>query len=136
MIYEKALAEHKRLEEKINELEIKIRELPEGRLFCVRNGKHYKWYRSADNKQVYIPKRERKLAEQLAVKKYLSYLVAEMKQEKIALEFYLRHHKTELKQSEKMLTDMPEYQELLVPYFKPLSEELKEWMNEFPFGLP
>ena len=130
MIYEKALAEHKRLEERINELERKIDELPDGRLFCVRNGGYYKWYRSDGNKQIYIPKRERTLAEKLAVKKYLSYLVNELKQEKMALEFYFRHHKTELKQSEKMLTDMPEYQELLSSYFSPLSEELKKWMNE------
>jgi len=32
--------------------------------------------------------------------------------------------------SEKMLTDMPEYRELLLPYFRPLSEDLENWMNE------
>ncbi|MBQ8279784.1 MAG: hypothetical protein IJZ23_08105 [Roseburia sp.] len=29
-----------------------------------------------------------------------------------------------------MLTEMPEYQELLAPYFKPISQELIDWMNE------
>ncbi len=130
MIYQNAIEEYQRLKERIDEMERRIAELPEGRLFCVNNGGYYKWYRSNGDNQTYIPKKERKLAEQLAVKKYMSYLVKEYKQEKTALEFYLRHHNTEIKPSEKMLTDMPGYQELLAQYFCPLSVELKNWMNE------
>ena len=57
MIYEKALAEYQRLDEQIGEMERKIAELPEGRLFCVNNGGHYKWYRSDGHNQFYIAKK-------------------------------------------------------------------------------
>jgi len=124
------LTEYLRLDEQISKIERKLAEFPDGRLFCVNDGGHYKWYRSEGDKQSYISKKERALAEKLAAKKYLTYLLKEYKQEKSALEYYLRHHKKEMSKSEKMLTDMPEYQELLLPYFRPLSEDLKNWMNE------
>lgn len=130
MIYEKALAEHKRLEEQIKELEKKLRDCPEGKLLCAKNGKHYKWYQSDGHEKIYIPKRKRYLAEQLAVKKYLLNQIRDLKGEKIAIEFYLRHHKESTGNVEKMLTDKPEYKELLASYFKPISEELEEWVNE------
>lgn len=129
MIYEKALAEHKRLEEQIKELEQRLKEYPEGKLFITRNGKRYKWYQTDGHTQVYLPKKERCLAEQLVAKKYLSCQLDEMKQEKKAIEFYLRHHNNS-NQADRMLNELPGYQELLVPYFKPISEELSEWANE------
>ena len=129
MIYEKALAEYNRLEEQINELEQKLKEFPEGKLFITRNGNRYKWYQTDGHTQVYLSKKERGFAEQLAVKKYLSYQVDEMKQEKKAIEFYLRHHNNS-NQADKMLNELSGYQELLLPYFKPISEELSDWVNE------
>ena len=129
MIYEKVLKERDRLELKMIEIEKQLKELPEGKLFCVSNGKYYKWYCSDGHNQVYIPKRERKLAEKLAIKKYLLYLYKELKQEKDAIDFYLKHHKEGMKKSEKMIIDMPEYSELLLPYFQPLVEEYRQWMD-------
>ena len=46
MIYEKMLVEYLRLDEQISKIERKLAEFPEGRLFCVNDGGHYKWYRS------------------------------------------------------------------------------------------
>ena len=51
-----------------------------------------------------------------------------MENEKIALSFYLRHHSSN-KKSEQLLTSPSEYQQLLAPYFTPLSQELSNWMN-------
>ena len=62
--------ESKRLEEQIKSLQSQIESFPEGKIICTPNGNTYKWYRSDGHKSVYIPKSERKLAEQLAVKKY------------------------------------------------------------------
>ena len=73
-------------------LHSKIESLPEGKIICTPNGKGYKWYRSDGHKSVYIPKSERKLAEQLAIKKYLQQIEVDCIQEKQAIDFYLRHH--------------------------------------------
>ena len=130
MIYEKMQAEKKRLEKRIAKLEQQLKEYPEGKLFVTRNGKRYKWYQTDGHTQVYIPKKERELAEKLAIKKYLSYQLDEMKQEKSAIEFYLRHHKNISNRAESMVAEMSGYQELLLPYFKPISEELNDWTKQ------
>jgi len=131
MIYEKALKERERLETKMAEINILLEDLPEGKLIITRNGKRYKWYRSDGHLQEYISKKERGLAERLAIRKYLSYKLNELKHEKKAIEFYLRHHNNNLSEAEQMLNASSEYRELLLPYFKPLSEELVEWQNAF-----
>lgn len=123
------LAEHKRLEEEIASVEAQLRELPDGKLICARNGARYKWYSSDGQNQTYIPKRNRKLAEQLALKKYLTSLLADLQHEKDAIEKYLRCHNTHISKTESMLTEIPEYHSLLSPHFKPLSQELHEWMT-------
>ena len=130
MIYEKALAEYKWLEKRIAELEQQLGGCPEGKLFISRNGNRYKWYQTDGHTQVYIPKKQRSLAEKLAVKKYLSYQLEAMKQEKSAIEFYLRHHSNISNSADSMIAEVPGYQELLLPYFKPISEELNDWMNQ------
>ena len=115
--------ENRRLDERIKWIESQLEELPEGKLICKRNKTRYKWYCN----QKYISKKDRKLAETLATRKYLEHLHEDLLHEKHAIEFYIRHHKEG--SAEKMLTQMPEYQELLKPYFKVLSEELHEWQK-------
>lgn len=132
MIYERMLAEHKRLNEKLNTLKSQIQAFPEGKIFCTRTENRYKWYHSDGHTQTYIPKKERNFAEQLAIKKYLSHQYQDILHEKKAIEYYLRHHNSSSNYAQRMLTDMPEYQELLSPYFKPFSQELLDWMH-FPY---
>ena len=119
--------EKRRLEEQIKQIESQIEHLPEGKIICKRNEKRYKWYHSKNGKLIYIPKKNKKLAEQLAAKKYLMHLHEECTQELNAINYYIRHHKG--KKTEEMLTEMSEYQKLLMPYFKTLSEELDEWQK-------
>ena len=73
-LYEHMLSEHKRLEEHITSLESQLNTLPEGKIFCTHNGHLIKWYHSLNDKPIYIPKKNRKLAEQLAVKKYFGLM--------------------------------------------------------------
>ena len=127
MVYEQALKEKKKLEQQINLLQQQIKQLPDGKIFCTHYGKYTKWYQSDGKTQTYIPKKERPLAEQLALKKYLSLQLENFQQEKLAIEYYLRHHDTNAEQAEKSLYYTPAYKELLSPYFKPLSQELLEW---------
>lgn len=126
-IFQRMCLEKQRLEEQIKLVESQLNEFPEGRIICKRNEKRYKWYHSQNGKLTYISKKGRKLAEQLAAKKYLTHLYEDLIHEKNAIDYYIRHHKEGA--AEKMLTQMPEYQELLMPYFKVLSQELYEWQN-------
>ena len=103
--------ESKRLDEQINSLHSQIESLPEGKIICTPNGKGYKWYRSDGHTSVYIPKSERILAEQLAIKKYLQQIEVDCIQEKMAIDFYLRHHKPS--KTKDLLINKPGYQELL-----------------------
>ena len=122
------LSEHEKLEQKINSIKNQLENLPPGKLVLSHNGKAYKWYQSDGPTKTYIPKKEQKLAESLAVKKYLTLSLEELEKEKRAIEAYLKHHDSTCK-SEQLLTQSSEYQKLLSPYFTPLSEELTEWMN-------
>ena len=76
---------------------------------------------------MYIPKSERTLAEQLAIKKYLTQIEADCIQEKTVIDFYLRHHNPS--KVEDLLINKPGYQELLSSFFKPQSQIIQEWLN-------
>lgn len=127
-VYERMLAENRHLEKQIEAVKEQLKNCPEGKIFCVRDGKRIKWFHSNENGQIYIPKTKRAFAEALAVKKYLLLRLDELTQEKRAIDFYLRHHDSSPGKSIRLLNDFPEYQDLLSPHFKPLSQELAEWM--------
>lgn len=123
------LAESQRLDAKIKSLQTQLKSFPHGKLISARNGTRYKWYLRNEKNLIYLPKKERKLAEQLAAKKYLSCLLNDLIHEKKAIDFYLRHHNSSPAQSQKLLSETSEYQALLSPYFKPLIQELIDWVN-------
>ena len=122
-------SEYDRLQTQISHLHTELKKYPDGHLICSKNQSRCKWYQSDGHNKVYIPKSNRHLAEQLSVKKYLSLLLEDLKNEQRAIEFYLRHHKTNVGRAEKLLTDTSEYQNLLKPYFTPLSQELSDWIH-------
>ncbi len=74
MFYEKLQREKQKLETRINVLEKQLKTYPEGKLICVKNGGYNKWYQSDGKTKKYIPKKNQRLAEQLAIKKYLTLL--------------------------------------------------------------
>lgn len=128
IIYNYMQKEYKRLEKKELELRQALQELPEGKLLCARNGEsYYKWYQSDGHKKVYIPKKNRKLAEQLAAKKYLSTLIEDVRNEKKAIQQYLKSHENHAMNSEKLLTEESEIKNLLTSQFSTLSQELSDW---------
>ena len=91
-IYTQIQSSYKTLETQIHDLKEQITKLPPGTLICSQNGKHYKWYQCIDHLKTYISKKNRQLAEQLALKTYLSLLLEDLSHEKRALQFYLDHH--------------------------------------------
>lgn len=119
-------AEHDRLTEQLDAIASAVVGLPEGRLICKRDGKKVRWYQSDGVSATYISKRRRSFAEQLAARKYLSLKAEDILHEKRSIEYYLRHHAEGRADA---LLVQPGYQELLKPYFSPLSEELTEWMG-------
>ena len=133
ILYQRILSESQRLEKQLCDIRQHLKNFPNGTLICTHDKKYQKWYQSDGHTQTYISKKDRKLAEQLATKKYLSLLVDDLAHEKKALDFYLRHHKETIPQSQALLINAPEYQELLLPLFAPISKELLDWQNaEFP----
>lgn len=99
--------------------------MPEGKLICCKDS----WYRSDGHKKTYIKKKDKELAEILAIKKYLSTLLEDLEKEKCATDMYLRHCPKEDGKADKLLTESSELQNLLSPYFSPLSKELDDWMK-------
>ncbi len=128
MIYERIKSEYDSICNRICCIQKELQTLPPGKLICCHQPNTSKWYLSDGHQKTYLPKSQRPLAEQLAKKKYLSLLLEDLESEKTALSFYLRHHSPTDK-SEKLLSIPSEYQNLLAPYFTPLSHELAEWMN-------
>ena len=129
MLYERMLKEQNRLENEIQSLQAQLQLLPEGKLICAGNQNRYKWYVSNGHTKVYIPKKDRQFAEQLAAKKYLSTLQNDLLLEKKAIDAYLRNYHSNTQNAHQLLTDNSEYQRLLVPYFKPKSHKINEWLT-------
>lgn len=123
------LSKYKQLEAQADALSSELQKLPKGRLICSHNGKYQKWYQNDGERLSYIPKKNRRLAEQLAVKKYYSILLEDLLAEKRAINFYLKHHRSDTGRTEQLLCTESEYQNLLTPYFTPLSQELSDWAN-------
>lgn len=122
--------EKQNLERKIELTRKKLQAYPEGKLLCTKNGKYSKWYLSDGKKKTYIPKEQKEFAETMAVKKYLSDQLEDLLQEKKAMGFYLRHHRTGPGLAEQELAKNPEYSKLLSNKFETFSQELKEWAEE------
>ena len=127
-IYSKMLFRSSELEKQIKELKRQIKGLPNGKLICARNGKYYKWYRTVGQKTMYLPKKNRELAQKLARKKYYEHLLEDKIKEKYAIQFYLNHYPNSPKSEE--ILKKEEIRNLLNDYFKPTSEEAEQWIRE------
>ena len=119
------------LEKKIHSLSKQIKQCPEGKLICARNSKWIKWYLSDGKTLTYLPKSERKLAEKLAKKEYLKTQLKECKKEKRAIDCYIKNHCFDIPMSHKLLTESPGFKELLANTYKPFSEEISLWMEDY-----
>jgi len=113
--------------DRIYDLQTLLKQYPEGNLICAKNGNRYKWYQTDGTNPVYLPKEQKELAEQLAVKKYLSAVLCDLLAEQKAIHAYLKKYK---EPEATLILQHPEYGELLKPYFKTLSQELTDWAEE------
>lgn len=123
------ISEKQRLEKQIKFTQTQLEQLPTGKLISTKKGSGSKWQVTDGKTKKYLPKKERYLAEQLAYKKYLLLQLKTLLNEKTAVDFYLRHHDSNCYNAEQSLINSPQYKELLKPFFKPISEDLEQWMN-------
>lgn len=112
--------------EELRSIEKREAGLPDGKLMCSKNNEHYKWYVCNKGKKVYLPKRERKLAQELARKKYYRLRKEELQRELSACNTYIRKADSKKDLVEKMLNH-PEYEGLLEKQFYSMNKELEEW---------
>lgn len=114
----------KQLNKQIRETKKQLEAFPSGKLVCCGDS----WYRSDGHKKTYIKKKDKKLAEQLAIKKYLSTLLEDLEKERSATDMYLRHCPS-TKRVDELFKTSDTLQNLLSPFFSPLSKELDDWMK-------
>lgn len=137
MFYHKMKKEQKRIENKLKTIEFELKKLPEGTLICSQNNTRYKWYNSNGKSKTYIPKANRKLAEQLALRKYLNLERKELLEEKQAIDYYLKHSPSRKKESSELycsadylVSTNPEFKNLLHSQIIIKDEQLRAWQNE------
>ena len=113
----------------ISQKEEILKSLPNGNLLCVKNGKYIKWFMSNGINPIYISKKNRQLAEELALKKYYM-LQLEILLEKLNLiESYMEYIEQLNNQAEVLLLESTGYKELLNPYFDAHSDPVQEWLK-------
>ena len=105
------------------------KKFPQEELLCSKNGSRYKWRIKGKEGTSYLPKSNRKLAENLALKKYYEYKKKELESQFSACNTYLRKMVPTEGKAEQMLLH-PEYGRLLKKHFIPRNEELWKWQGE------
>lgn len=117
----------KMIDDKINEIDAQLKELPDGNLICCHNRRGYSWYRITPNNKEYIPKAQKDLATQLTLKKRLLLQRQDLETEKQSIELYLNHYLPNLKLDQ--FHAHPEYQNLISNISDPIEQKLLQWQN-------
>lgn len=129
MFYNRAMRQLRLIRSEINEIEAKLRKLPEGNFTCHRNRDRYKWRVTIGKQHKNIPKDNQSLAEIYAYKTYITLRLARLQNEEKAIQAYLKVHDRHVKKSEDKLLSHPEYQKLLSQYFLNTKETMLRWMH-------
>ena len=101
-----------------------LKRMPTGKLYIVNNNGYSKWFNSNGHNHSYIPKKNRKLAEKLAYKKFIGFKIEELQSELYHLK---RIHPNP------SLSDFvqdSQYMDLLSNYYLSKNKSGLEWMNE------
>ena len=117
------------IEGELKQIEEMEKNWPAGELICTRNSGRYKWYLKNRKQSIYLPKRERKLAQELAQKKYHQLRRTDLKRELSACQKYIHMAETNENLSEKIMKHA-EYERLLGGQYEQISKELEGWMKE------
>ena len=129
MIYQQLLYEKDNLTKQILDVKQQMQSLPSGKLVCSHSGKYVKWFDSDGHNKVYIPKKNRAYATELALKRFLDVRLNALLAKFHAVDLYLRHHEAGTASVQKVLR-IPGYQDLLADYFTPQDDSLALWAKE------
>ena len=129
MYSEKLLMRKVQVESQILRLHGQLDKVPKGYLCFERNGTYVKWYYCHDGIREYIPKKQKKLAERLAIQEYRKVQLAELENELNAIETYIEC-KRKSPCSENMLCENSLYRPLLETHFVQHDEEIVQWLSE------
>ena len=128
-----------KIKKEIEHVEILLKRLPKGELSCCTNEKRYKWFLRENGTSSYLPKGKRAIAEKLALKKYYTYQLDELKKSLMVYEYYIKKMEGVEGKAENLLLH-EEWGELLKKFFKakdftirhPITGEMVYWEH---FGL-
>lgn len=129
MLYDLICNESETIDQQIIILKKQIETLPEGTIFCRKNGEYYKWFHKTEKKTTYLGKEHKDIAEQLAMKKYLTLQVDDLLTEKTAINSYLEMHKEDWPKAPRLFSNNSEYQRLIQPCYENYSKELSDWVH-------
>lgn len=129
-IYEKMKIEKQKQEFRRDRIESQLKLLPEGKLLVVQNGSYTKWLVSDGHNAIYLPKKERQLAEQLAHKRYLNLQLNHINEEINAIEQYLNLHNSNANQIEQDFINSTKFNELLLKKNPTFTDDIKAWLEE------
>lgn len=114
------------LNQHITKIKAQLPTFPAGTLLCKKNGKNWQWIHLNNKQESYIRKSRRNFAEQLALKKYLTFLLKDLEADQKATELYLKKYKSVTGKAEQFLSASSEYRTLLQAYFQ-LPEDQQNW---------
>lgn len=129
MTHQQLLQHQQQIQQQILLLETNLASYPEGKLLCSIQDSRSKWYISDGHAKSYLPKSNRELAEQLAQKSLAEYTLQKLRLEEKAITAYLKEYSEGYKHLPQSPLIRPGYKELLASSFKPVSQELSEWMS-------
>ncbi|MDO4978483.1 MAG: hypothetical protein Q4E53_14635 [Eubacteriales bacterium] len=129
MFYHKACLELQNVTNQIKMIEQKMKQCPKGMLFSRQNGEYHKWYYSDKGKTVYIPKKNRALAEKLFRKKYFTCLLNDSLRQKKALESYMKSYGSAPTETDSLLNSS-KYEEFAPSLYDSLPEYIRKWTQE------
>lgn len=130
MYYQKLLLRKNQIESQLTALKEEIENLPSGELHLKRNGNYIKWFNHCDGRIEYIPKKQRELAEQLAVRKYKTVLMNELHMEKQAIDAYMKCRGRNSLRTSDLLKDDKGIRPLLEKHFHGYHNDTEVWMKE------
>ena len=118
------------LTDQIPWLQKKLKEFPDGKLYCERDGHYIKWFirKGKDNQKKYLPKTQRHLAEQLIQKRYYQAKLSDYLHEIDYLCYSLETIPTLDFETSKLLAENSNYSKLLT---ETLFSDKKDWSTDF-----
>lgn len=118
------------LTDQVHWLEKKLKEFPDGKLYCERDGQYIKQFirKGKNNKKKYLPKTQRHLAEQLIQKRYYQAKLSDYQHEIDYLCYSLEIIPTLDLETSKLIAENSNYNKLLT---ETLFNKKENWSTDF-----